>query len=156
VSARVERARWDREPARRTAGARLTLRRGPVSVDRMDDHATAGAGTPPPIVTLTPKAVDAVKAAMQREALGPEVALRVGVVGGGCSGFSYTMGFDQQPKPDDTIAVIDGIRVVVDPASVEYLQGTILDHVTGLHGSGFKFENPRAERTCGCGSSFSA
>ena len=108
------------------------------------------------IVTLTDKAIERVKTTMQRESRGPEFALRVGVVGGGCSGFSYTMGFDDQIKPDDAVVRVDGITVVVDAASREYLQGTILDYVTGLHGSGFKFENPKADRTCGCGSSFSA
>ncbi len=108
------------------------------------------------VVALTEKAVAMVKAAMQRESLGPDYALRVGVVGGGCSGFSYTMSFDNQPKPDDSVAEIDGIRILVDAASVEYLTGTTLDYVAGLHGAGFKFENPKAERTCGCGSSFSA
>src|SRR5882724_1731848 len=124
----------------------------------MDAHTESdvAASADQPAIALTEKAVEMVKTAMQREARGPEYALRVGVVGGGCSGFSYTMSFDHQPKPDDTVVVIDGIRVLVDTASVEYLQGTTLDHVTGLHGSGFKFENPRAERTCGCGSSFSA
>jgi iron-sulfur cluster assembly accessory protein len=108
------------------------------------------------IVSLTGKAIERVKATMQREARGPDFALRVGVVGGGCSGFSYTMGFDNEIKPDDAVTRVDGITVVVDAASREYLQGTVLDYVTGLHGSGFKFENPKADRTCGCGSSFSA
>jgi iron-sulfur cluster assembly accessory protein len=108
------------------------------------------------LVTLTDKALDAVRAARQREALGAGHVLRVGVVGGGCSGFSYTMGFDEQPKADDTVIEFGDVRVVVDAASREYLEGTVLDYVTGLHGSGFKFENPKANRTCGCGSSFSA
>lgn len=108
------------------------------------------------VVTLTDQAVAMVKTAMQREALGAEYALRLGVVGGGCSGFSYAMSFDNQVKPDDTVTEIAGIRVLVDAAALEYLQGTTLDYVAGLHGAGFKFENPRAQRTCGCGSSFSA
>ncbi len=112
------------------------------------------AGTP--VVTLTDKAIEMVKAAMRRESRGADSALRVGVVGGGCSGFSYTMSFDTERKPDDAVMHADGITVVVDAASREYLDGTVLDYVTGLHGSGFKFENPKADRTCGCGSSFSA
>ena len=120
----------------------------------MDQHEVAGTDTP--IVTLTEKAIERVKTVMQREGRGPNCALRVGVVGGGCSGFSYTMGFDDERKPDDAVAQIEGVTVVVDAASREYLQGTVLDYVTGLHGSGFKFENPKADRTCGCGSSFSA
>jgi len=108
------------------------------------------------IVSLTDKAIEMVKGAMARESLGPEYALRVGVVGGGCSGFSYAMSFDNQPKPDDAVVEAGGIKVLIDAASREYLQGTTLDYVSGLHGSGFKFENPKAQRTCGCGSSFSA
>jgi iron-sulfur cluster assembly protein len=65
------------------------------------------------------------------------------------------MGFDE-PKSDDAVFTFDDVTVVIDPASREYLDGTIIDYVTGLHGSGFKFENPKATRTCGCGSSFSA
>jgi len=107
------------------------------------------------VVSLTDKAIEMVKTAMARESLGPEYALRVGVVGGGCSGFSYAMSFDKR-KPDDAVVEVGGIKVLVDAASVEYLQGTTLDYVSGLHGSGFKFENPKAQRTCGCGSSFSA
>lgn len=115
---------------------------------------TADPATFEPIV-LTEHAVQRVRMAMQKEGAGPEKALRLGVVGGGCSGFSYTMGFDD-PKSDDAVFTFDDVRVVIDPASREYLDGTIIDYVTGLHGSGFRFENPKATRTCGCGSSFSA
>jgi len=119
-------------------------------------EATPAPGTPEfdPIV-LTDQAVQKVRSAMKKEGAGPEKALRIGVVGGGCSGFSYTMGFDD-PKNDDAVFAFEDVRVVIDPASREYLDGTIIDYVTGLHGSGFKFENPKATRTCGCGSSFSA
>ncbi len=106
-------------------------------------------------IVLTDQAVQKLKTAMQREGAGPEKALRIGVVGGGCSGFSYTMGFDD-PKDDDAVFTFGDVRVVIDPASREYLDGTVIDYVTGLHGAGFKFENPKATRTCGCGSSFSA
>ena len=108
------------------------------------------------VFTLTPKAVEMVKTVRQKEGRGDEFALRVGVVGGGCSGFSYTMSFDDQQKPDDHVTEFDGVRVVVDAASAEYLAGTTLDWVAGLHGAGFKFANPKAQRTCGCGESFSA
>ena len=106
-------------------------------------------------IVLTADAVQKVRSAMKREGAGPEKALRLGVVGGGCSGFSYTMGFDE-PKSDDAVFTFEDVRVVIDPASREYLDGTVIDYVTGLHGAGFKFENPKATRTCGCGSSFSA
>ncbi len=105
---------------------------------------------------LTPKAVEMVKTVRQKEGRSPEFALRLGVAGGGCSGFSYTLNFDDQQKPDDLVMDYDGVRVLVDPASAEYLAGTTLDWVAGLHGAGFKFANPKAQRTCGCGESFSA
>ncbi len=129
--------------------AELTLPETAFTVPSMSEATTFD-----PIV-LTEHAVQRVRTAMQKEGAGPEKALRVGVVGGGCSGFSYTMGFDD-PKDDDAIFTFEDVRVVIDPASREYLDGTIIDYVTGLHGSGFKFENPKATRTCGCGSSFSA
>ncbi len=123
----------------------------------MNEHQeTAAPSGETGVVTLTEQAVAMVKTTMERDSLGPEYALRVGVVGGGCSGFSYAMSFDNQRKPDDTVIEAGGIRVLVDATSLEYLQGTTLDYVTGLHGAGFKFENPKAQRTCGCGSSFSA
>jgi iron-sulfur cluster assembly accessory protein len=121
----------------------------------VETSATAGSPEEPP-VHLTVKAVEMVKAAMQRESLGPEHGLRVGVVGGGCSGFSYSMSFDAEQRPDDVVIETGGIRVLIDAASREYLEGTTLDYVSGLHGAGFKFDNPKAQRTCGCGSSFSA
>lgn len=116
-------------------------------------HEPTGAQFEP--IVLTPEAIQKVRSAMKKEGAGPEKALRLGVVGGGCSGFSYTMGFEE-PKSDDAVFTFDDVKVVIDPASREYLDGTIIDYVTGLHGAGFKFENPKATRTCGCGSSFSA
>lgn len=83
-------------------------------------------------------------------------ALRVSVVGGGCSGFQYNLNFDDEVRPEDTVLDQGGVRVLVDATSAQYLQGTTIDYVSGLHGAGFKFLNPKAERTCGCGSSFSA
>lgn len=123
------------------------------ATDTHDSPQTTGATFDP--IVLTDEAVQKVKSAMKKEGVGPEKALRLGVVGGGCSGFSYTMGFDE-PKSDDTVFTFGDVTVVIDAASREYLDGTIIDYVTGLHGSGFKFENPKATRTCGCGSSFSA
>ena len=80
--------------------------------------------------------------------------LRVSVVGGGCSGFSYQMSFDQSVQEGDQVVEYDGIRVVVDTTSAPYLAGTEIDFVQSLHGGGFKFANPGARQTCGCGSSF--
>ncbi len=108
-----------------------------------------------PVLTLTTSAAEMAKAAMQREGLN-DAALRVAVVGGGCSGFQYSLNFDQTPRPDDAVFEQNGVRVFVDSTSAQYLQGVTIDYVNGLHGAGFKFINPNASRTCGCGSSFSA
>ena len=106
-----------------------------------------------PVVTLTEKAAEMVKVAMERDGASGH-GLRVGVVGGGCSGFQYNLSFEPQPGPDDIVFEQDGVTVFVDQASQPHLQGMTLDYVTGLHGAGFKFLNPNATRTCGCGSSF--
>ena len=83
------------------------------------------------------------------------LALRVAVRPGGCSGYSYEMFFDTEVAEDDIAREFDGVKVVVDPASAELLNGSILDYQDGLQGAGFHVSNPNAERTCGCGSSFS-
>jgi len=108
-----------------------------------------------PIVTLTEAAAERAKISMQREGL-TDHALRVGVVGGGCSGFQYTLGFDKTQATDDVVLEQNGVRMFIDPGSLQYLRGMVIDYVSGLHGAGFKFVNPNASRTCGCGSSFSA
>lgn len=90
-----------------------------------------------------------------KEGLSAEHGLRIGVVGGGCSGFQYQLQFDGA-KEGDRVLELGGVRVLVDEVSFPYLAGTTLDYVEGLHGAGFKFDNPRASHTCGCGSSFSA
>jgi iron-sulfur cluster assembly accessory protein len=105
-------------------------------------------------ITLTAKAVEMVKDAIQKEGLAGW-GIRVGVVGGGCSGFQYSMDFEQEPKDGDLSFEQDGVRLYVDPMSSMYLQGVTVDYVVGLQGAGFKFTNPNARTTCGCGSSFS-
>ncbi len=110
-------------------------------------------------VVLTEKAASELKDLMAKEIeaerLPSEAALRVMVVGGGCSGFSYKMGFDTKIKEDDVVTEIDGIKVIVDSKSGLYLDGTQIDFHDGLMGRGFVFNNPTATGTCGCGSSFS-
>ena len=118
-----------------------------------DEASVEGTG---PAVTLTPRAVDAVRQVRTKEGRPDSHALRVAVVGGGCSGFSYQLSFDEQPAADDAVLEYDGIRVLVDPASAQYLRGTEIDFVSSLSGGGFKFTNPKASHTCGCGSSFAA
>ena len=108
-----------------------------------------------PGVNLTPRAVEAVRKMVQKEGLGAEHGLRIAVVGGGCSGFQYSMNFDTR-KDGDLVSELDGVNVFVDEISLPYIAGTTLDYVEGLHNAGFRFENPRATRTCGCGSSFTA
>src|SRR3984885_8378381 len=82
------------------------------------------------------------------------IALRVAVVGGGCSGFSYHMAFENQENPTDNIYEFDGLKVLVDQMSEMYLEGGQIDYIETLEGAGFKFNNPNAKSTCGCGSSF--
>lgn len=104
-------------------------------------------------VELTAKAVDMAKKALSKDGL-EGFGLRVGVIGGGCSGMSYNLNFDDKIKPDDVVFEVGGLRVMVDEPSLQYLRGMTIDYVSGLHGAGFKFLNPNATRTCGCGSSF--
>jgi iron-sulfur cluster assembly accessory protein len=106
-----------------------------------------------PILALTPLASEMAKSAMEREGL-KDAGLRVAVVGGGCSGFQYSLSFETAARADDTVLEQNGVRLFVDCTSLPYLRGMTIDYVTGLHGAGFKFVNPNATRTCGCGSSF--
>lgn len=105
-------------------------------------------------VHFTDKAVEAVKNAIKEEGQAGD-ALRVSVVGGGCSGYQYNLDFDKESRMGDITLQYDGVTIFVDPVSAGYLKGTVIDFVSGLNGTGFKFNNPNAKRTCGCGSSFS-
>ena len=102
---------------------------------------------------ITPKAVSKVKEILGQQNPVP-AGLRVSVVGGGCSGFSYQMNFENETNPIDKVYEFDGLKVFVDQASLMYLKGTRIDFVESLEGAGFKFENPNVKSTCGCGSSF--
>ena len=106
-------------------------------------------------IELTEKAVSKVKEIMAQQDPAP-LGLRVGVAGGGCSGFSYQMNFENQTNGVDKVYEFDGLKVFVDQASMIYIDGTKIDYVETLEGAGFKFDNPNARTTCGCGSSFSA
>jgi iron-sulfur cluster assembly protein len=107
------------------------------------------------MIQLTEKAVEKVKEIMESQDPQP-VGLRIAVVGGGCSGFSYSMAFENQPNMLDKTYNYDGLKIYVDQASMLYLDGAEVDFVETLEGSGFKFNNPNVKTTCGCGSSFSA
>ncbi len=106
---------------------------------------------------VTPKAVARIRSAMAKEGIAPEEGgLRLGVMGGGCSGLSYSIKFDTQPRERDRIYEFDGVRVFVDPKSFLYLHGMTLDYEETLMRQGFNFINPNSSRSCGCGSSFSS
>jgi len=126
-----------------------------MSEELHHEHESVPSTADLPDVKLTPKAIEMVRKMRDKEGMGPETGLRVGVTGGGCSGFQYQLQFDTA-KEGDRVTVIEGVPVFVDEVSLPYIAGTTLDYVEGLHGAGFRFDNPRASRTCGCGSSFSA
>jgi iron-sulfur cluster assembly protein len=106
-------------------------------------------------VSLSERAITEVRRIITEQDLPNGTALRVGVKGGGCSGFSYTLGFDDQRKPTDQILKIEDVTVLCDPKSFLYLNGTVVDFEESLMGRGFKFTNPNASKSCGCGESFS-
>ncbi len=103
---------------------------------------------------ITTTAVAKVKEILAKQDPQPS-GMRVSVVGGGCSGFSYQMNFESETNGIDKIFDFDGLKVFVDQASLMYLKGTRIDYLETLEGAGFKFENPNVKSTCGCGSSFS-
>jgi iron-sulfur cluster assembly accessory protein len=105
------------------------------------------------MIQLTENAASKVKEIMTQQSPAPG-ALRVAVVGGGCSGFSYHMAFDNQENATDNVYTFDGVKVLVDQMSEMYLDGVQVDYIETLEGAGFKFNNPNVKSTCGCGSSF--
>lgn len=107
-----------------------------------------------PKIIVSPKAVEAIRKQLQKRGT-PDASLRVGIKGGGCSGFSYVIEFhDGPPHTRDKLFEFDGVRVVCDPKSLIYLNGTELDWEQTLMRQGFKFSNPQVKSTCGCGHSF--
>src|SRR5579871_2956566 len=108
--------------------------------------------TPP--VSLTPNAIAKIREIMAQQDPVP-AGLRVGVVGGGCSGFQYSMSFENASGMMDKVLKFDDLKVFVDATSAMYLNGCVVDYVETLEAAGFKFENPTVKSTCGCGSSFS-
>lgn len=104
-------------------------------------------------ISFSPAALEALKDAIACENLQEGVSLRVGLRGGGCAGFEYVLDFTL-PKTHDYLMHFEGVKVYMDPISAMHLEGVLIDYVTSLMGSGFKFINPNATRTCGCGSSF--
>lgn len=105
-------------------------------------------------VTMTPKAVEMVKITREQEGIDASHGLRIAVRGGGCSGFEYSLDFEMEARDNDWIYEQSGLTIYVDSVSARYLEGTNIDYVLGTAGAGFKFNNPQARGTCGCGSSF--
>jgi len=105
-------------------------------------------------ISVTPKAVQKIRQTFEK--MDVQGGLRLGVLGGGCSGLSYQFKFDTQPRPKDHVFDFDGVKIFVDPKSILYLRGMILDYKESLMQSGFVFENPNAKKSCGCGTSFAA
>jgi len=105
-------------------------------------------------ITLTPSAVEYMKRTRAKEGKEGD-AVRIGVKAGGCSGYSYFLGFTQDRRANDLVLEYEGLTVYVDPRSLELLAGTEIDYQRGLLGTGIQFKNPRVKKTCGCGDSFS-
>lgn len=104
------------------------------------------------LINVTPKAIRKIKTAFAQERV--TGGLRLGVLGGGCSGLSYQFKFDTRERPTDKVFEFDGVKILVDPKSLLYLNGLTLDYRESLMQSGFVFDNPNAQKSCGCGSSF--
>ena len=105
-------------------------------------------------IHVTPKAIAKIQAAFENQ--GVMGGLRLGVLGGGCSGLSYLFKFDTKPRPTDNVFEFEDVKIFVDPKSMIYLDGMTLDWKDSLIQSGFAFDNPHAKKSCGCGTSFSA
>lgn len=122
-----------------------------------NQSATVSAEAGSTVLTVSEKAIQEIKRIQSNDATAVGANLRVMVVGGGCSGMSYKLGFDSQPvAATDKVFEKEGVKIICDAKSFLYLAGTELDFTDGLNGTGFVFKNPNAKRTCGCGSSFSA
>jgi iron-sulfur cluster assembly protein len=105
-------------------------------------------------ISLTQKAVAQILKLKAENSIPESHGLRLGVKGGGCSGLSYVLAFDEKPHANDKVMNINGVTVFIDPKSLFYISGTVLDFSDGLNGKGFVFNNPQATKTCGCGNSF--
>lgn len=115
----------------------------------------AAAAAPPPLVTLTTKAADEVKRILEEKKMSAETGLRVSLRGGGCSGMTYVLDFAEKGEDADQVLESQGVKLLVDPTAVQFVQGLQIDFVDDLLNRGFKFENPNASHSCGCGTSFS-
>ena len=116
--------------------------------------ATLDVVSPKAALNVTPKAIQKIRQAFAKEGIN-DGFLRLGVLGGGCSGLSYQFRFDTRQRPNDHVFEFDGVKIVIDPKSILYLNGLTLDYKESLMESGFAFDNPNAQKSCGCGTSFS-
>jgi iron-sulfur cluster assembly protein len=105
-------------------------------------------------IGVTPKAIGKIRQTFEK--MGVQGGLRLGILGGGCSGLSYQFKFDTKPRANDKVFNFDGVQIYIDPKSILYLHGLTLDYKETLMQSGFVFENPNAKKSCGCGTSFAA
>lgn len=121
--------------------------------ENINDLSQSGASADTPLITVTSSAVEEVRRLMSQEK-DENLFLRLGVSSGGCSGMSYSMALDSNRGENDVVYEFEGLEVRVDAKSLLYIQGSTLDYTGGMLGGGFKFENPNAKRSCGCGSSF--
>ena len=122
----------------------------PAVAGKLISSSTPAKGT----VTMTPAAIEWVLRVRTKEGKEGQ-ALRLGVKAGGCSGYSYFMGFTTARRANDLVLEYEGLTVLIDPRSLELLDGTVVDYQRGLLGTGIQFKNPRVKRACGCGDSFS-
>lgn len=122
-----------------------------MALDVMNEPVPEATGT----VTVTESAADAIGKYLADHSAVPGSGLRIGVRGGGCSGLSYVLDVEEKPRANDHVIEAFGQRVFIDPKSLIFLQGSVFDYVTGLMEAGFKFINPKAQKACGCGESFS-
>ena len=128
----------------------------PATAEQVETSAPNSAPGSPQPVNVTEKALKRIRIAMAKEKVDPQQGgLRLGVQGGGCSGLSYNIRFDSQPRERDKVFEFEGVRLFVDPKSFLYLSGMTLDYEETLMRQGFIFNNPHAQKSCGCGSSFS-
>tara|TARA_B100001013_G_scaffold323067_1_gene233852 strand:- start:1444 stop:1818 length:375 start_codon:yes stop_codon:yes gene_type:complete len=107
-----------------------------------------------PELNVTGDAIKEIKVILKEQEMPEDTILRLGIVGGGCAGFQYHMGLEEESQEDDEIYEMDGVTIAVDPLSLQYLKGVTVDFHESIQGRGFVFENPNAKSTCGCGSSF--
>ncbi len=118
-----------------------------------DTETTAQTGDTVPTVRVTPEAVKHIKRLLSENDM-QGYGLRFGLQGGGCSGYTYDLGFEENPQPEDEVHEIDGVKVFVNPLHLEYLRGSQVDYRDELIGAGFHIDNPNVKRSCGCGTSF--